>query len=83
MELLYRSKDGNCSRWEFDPAILKKSNLITIIQTEDDQIIATYLNRPYIQDPYGLIHLDGYLYDVYDCNAMLLSVSKRKTYRVK
>ena len=82
MELLYRSKDGICDRGEFDPAILKKSNLITIIQTEDDQIIATYLNRPYIQAPYGLGSA-GYFDDVYDCNAMLLSVSKRKTYRVK
>ena len=47
MELLYSSRDGRCDMNDFQEAIVGKPNILTIFQTEEDMIIATYLNQPY------------------------------------
>ena len=47
MELLYSSRDGRGNWSDFQEAIVGKSNLLTVFQTEEDMIIATYINRPY------------------------------------
>ena len=47
MKPLYRSKDGKCSLIDFHKAVDGKEKLLTIFQTEDDQVLATYLDVPF------------------------------------
>jgi hypothetical protein len=35
----------------FQEMIFRKSNLLTLFQTEEDMIIATYINEPYLEEP--------------------------------
>jgi hypothetical protein len=71
MELLYSSRDGRSNWTHFREAVEGKPNILTIFQTEEDFIVATYLNQPY-----------SYGGDIYDCNAMIMSVTKRRSFRI-
>ena len=71
MELLYSSRDGRSNWTHFREAVEGKPNILTIFQTEEDFIIATYLNQPY-----------SYGENIYDCNAMIMSVTKRRSFRI-
>jgi hypothetical protein len=52
MELLYSSRDGRSNWTDFQEALVGKSNILTIFQTEEDFIVATYLNQPYLEEPF-------------------------------
>ena len=71
MELLYSSRNGRSNWTHFREAVEGKPNILTIFQTEEDFIVATYLNQPY-----------SYGEDIYDCNAITMSVTKRRSFRV-
>ena len=51
MELLYSSRDGRGNTTDFQKAIVGKSNILTIFQTEEDMILATYITQPYLEEP--------------------------------
>ena len=72
MELLYSSRDGRSNWSNFENVVEGKPNILIIFQTEEDFIVATYLNQPFL---YGET--------IYDCNAMIMSVTKRSSFRIK
>jgi hypothetical protein len=53
MELLYSSRDGRSNTTHLYKAVEGKPNILTIFQTEEDFIVATYLNQPYLEEPLG------------------------------
>ena len=71
MKLLYSSRDGRSNTIHPLKAIAGKPNILTIFQTEEDFIVATYLNPPMLEHDMS-----------YDCNAMIMSVTKRRSFRV-
>jgi hypothetical protein len=72
MKPLYRSRDGKCSLRDFHSAVNGKDKLLTIFQTEDDQILAAYLSVPYK-------NTDGRDY-INDCDARIFSITKKTNY---
>jgi hypothetical protein len=79
MELLHSRLDGECDTYNFLKAGAGKSRILTIFETEEDMIVAGYLHHPFVKkDGFKLDPSPSY--PMYDCNAKLISVTKRKTF---
>lgn len=49
MELLHSRLDGECDTYNFLKAGAGKSRILTIFETEEDMIVAGYLDHPFVE----------------------------------